>query len=138
MARSPGKTTFHQARGELRALADRYHDFQPGDRHTAVRPDRSLIKFHNLWTIEAARRLLVLFTHPFNRFDLPFTTLTGWVDCDRYHDNWIHFPAIGTIRISAAVLPKGTPIAPMHTDPSGKIGWHKRRAYRRRDPRAIT
>jgi hypothetical protein len=21
----------------------------------------------------------------------PFTTLTGWVDCDRYHDNWIHF-----------------------------------------------
>jgi hypothetical protein len=53
--------------------------------------DRFLIKFHNLWIIEAPDGYAVLFTHPFNRFDLPFTTLTGLVDCDRYHDNWIHF-----------------------------------------------
>jgi hypothetical protein len=24
---------------------------------------------------------------------MPFTTLTGLADFDRYHDNWIHFPA---------------------------------------------
>src|SRR5215475_8103617 len=55
--------------------------------------DRFLIKFHNLWTIEAPEGYAVLLTHPLNRVDLPFTTLTGIVDCDRYHDNWIHFPA---------------------------------------------
>jgi hypothetical protein len=55
--------------------------------------DRFLIKFHNLWTIEAPKGYSLLFTHPANRFDLPFTTLTGLVDCDLYHDNWIHFPA---------------------------------------------
>jgi len=52
-----------------------------------------------------------LFTHPFNRFDLPFTTLTGLVDCDRYHDNWIHFPAHWHDIDFSGVLPKGTPVA---------------------------
>lgn len=56
-------------------------------------PDRFPIKFHNLWTIEAPQGYSLLFTHPANRFDLPFTTLTGMVDCDRYRDAWIHFPA---------------------------------------------
>ena len=46
--------------------------------------DRFLIKFHNLWTIEAPEGYALLFTHPVNRFDLPFTTLSGLVDCDRY------------------------------------------------------
>jgi hypothetical protein len=73
--------------------------------------DRFLIKFHNLWTIEAPDGYAVLFTHPFNRFDLPFTTLTGMVDCDRYHDNWIHFPARWHDVNFTGLLPKGTPIA---------------------------
>ena len=53
----------------------------------------------------------MLFTHPANRFDLPFTTLTGLVDCDRYHDNWIHFPAHWHDANFSGVLPKGTPVA---------------------------
>jgi hypothetical protein len=73
--------------------------------------DRLLIKFHNLWTIEAPDGYALLFTHPFNRFDLPFTTLTGLVDCDRYHDNWIHFPAHWHDLKFSGVLPKGTPVA---------------------------
>jgi len=73
--------------------------------------DRFLIKFHNLWTIEAPEGYAVLFTHPVNRFDLPFTTLTGLVDCDRYHDNWIHFPARWNDPDFSGVLPKGTPVA---------------------------
>ena len=73
--------------------------------------DRFLIKFHNLWTIEAPEGYAVLFTHPANRFDLPFTTLTGLVDCDRYHDNWIHFPAHWHDASFSGVLPKGTPVA---------------------------
>jgi hypothetical protein len=73
--------------------------------------DRFLIKFHNLWTIEAPEGYALLFTHPFNRFDLPFTTLTGQVDCDRYHDNWIHFPAHWHDANFSGVLPRGTPVA---------------------------
>src|SRR6185312_13085264 len=74
-------------------------------------PDRFVIKFHNLWTIEAPDGYSVLFTHPFNRFDLPFTTLTGLVDCDRYHDAWIHFPALWRDSGFEGVRAKGTPIA---------------------------
>ena len=49
--------------------------------------------FTILWTIEAPEGYALLFTHPVNRFGLPFTPLTGLVDCDRYYDTWIHFPA---------------------------------------------
>jgi hypothetical protein len=73
--------------------------------------DRFLIKFHNLWTIEAPEGYALLFTHPANRFDLPFTTLTGLVDCDRYSDAWIHFPAHWHDAGFSGVLPKGTPVA---------------------------
>jgi hypothetical protein len=73
--------------------------------------DRFLIKFNNLWTIEAPDGYALFFTHPANRFDLPFTTLTGLVDCDRYHDNWIHFPAHWHDANFSGVLPRGTPIA---------------------------
>jgi hypothetical protein len=74
-------------------------------------PDRFLVKFHNLWTIEAPDGYSLLFTHPVNRFDLPFTTLTGLVDCDRYHDAWINFPAHWHDMDFNGVLPKGTPVA---------------------------
>jgi hypothetical protein len=73
--------------------------------------DQFLVKFHSLWTIEAPAGYAVLFTHPFNRFDLPFTTLTGLVDCDCYHDAWIHFPALWRDARFSGVLPRGTPIA---------------------------
>jgi hypothetical protein len=88
-----------------------YHDSSQVTGTPLFEPDRFLIKFHNLWTIEVPEGYSVLFTHPFNRFDLPFTTLTGWVDCDRYHDNWIHFPAHWHDTNFSGVLPKGTPIA---------------------------
>jgi hypothetical protein len=73
--------------------------------------DLFLVKFHNLWTIEAPDGYSLLFTHPVNRFDLPFTTLTGLVDCDHYHDAWIHFPARWNDANFNGVLPKGTPVA---------------------------
>lgn len=73
--------------------------------------DRFLIKFNNVWTIEAPPGYSLLFTHPFNRFDLPFTTLTGVVDCDLYRDAWIHFPAHWRDENFSGVLPKGTPVA---------------------------
>lgn len=73
--------------------------------------DRFVIKFHNLWTIETPPGYSLLVTHPVNRSDLPFTTLTGLIDTDRYTDNWVHFPAHWHDTGFSGVLPKGTPIA---------------------------
>jgi hypothetical protein len=73
--------------------------------------DRFIVKFHNLWCIEAPPGYSLLFTHPVNRSDLPFTTLTGLVDSDLYRDNWIHFPAHWHDVGFNGVLPKGTPVA---------------------------
>jgi hypothetical protein len=46
-----------------------------------------------------------------NRPDLPFVTLSGMVDSDRYRDNFINFPAYWRDRDFNGVLPKGTPLA---------------------------
>lgn len=88
--------------------------------------DRFVIKFHNLWTIEAPPGYSVLVTHPANRFDLPFTTITGWVDCDRYRDAWIHFPAVWRDDAFCGVLPRGTPVA--HCIPIRREAWTLRTA----------
>lgn len=88
-----------------------FHDASQLTGSPLFEPDRFAIKFHNLWTIEAPEGYALLFTHPLNRFDLPFTTLSGQVDCDSYRDSWIHFPAFWHDLDFEGVLPKGTPVA---------------------------
>src|ERR1700681_2229541 len=73
--------------------------------------DRFIIKFNNFWTIETPPGYSLLFTHPLNRIDLPFTTITGMVDTDLYIDALINFPAHWHNVDLERVLPKGTPIA---------------------------
>jgi hypothetical protein len=73
--------------------------------------DRILVKFNSFWTIELPPGYSLLITHPFNRVDLPFVTLTGLVDADRYRDNFINFPARWLDLNFNGVLPKGTPLA---------------------------
>src|SRR5262249_784850 len=73
--------------------------------------DRFVMKFNNFWTIEVPPGFSLLITHPINRHDLPFTTLTGLVDCDRYIDNFINFPARWSDPAFEGVLPRGTPFA---------------------------
>ncbi|HEX5263491.1 MAG TPA: hypothetical protein VFW13_08190 [Phenylobacterium sp.] len=86
--------------------------------------DRFLVKFNNLWTIETPPGYSLFFTHPVNRFDLPFTTLTGMVDCDLYRDAWINFPAHWHDTSFSGVLPRGTPIA--QCIPVKREGWSVR------------
>ena len=88
-----------------------FHDPSQAMGSPLFEPGRFIMKFHNLWTIEVPEGFSLLFTHPINRFDLPFTTLTGLVDCDRYQDSWIHFPAHWHDMNFSGVLPKGTPVA---------------------------
>jgi len=75
------------------------------------RDDTFVIKFNNFWTIETPPGYSLLITHPINRLDLPFTTLTGLIDTDLYKDNFINFPARWRDLSFRGVLPKGTPIA---------------------------
>jgi hypothetical protein len=73
--------------------------------------DRFIIKFNTFWTIEAPPGYSLLFTHPVNRTDLPFTTLTGLVDCDAFYHSSVSFPARWHDTSFNGVLPKGTPVA---------------------------
>jgi len=72
---------------------------------------RSVIKFINFWTLEVPEGWSILFTHPLNREDLPFRTLSGVVDCDHFAHGYVHFPAIWTDPAFRGVLPAGTPVA---------------------------
>jgi hypothetical protein len=73
--------------------------------------DEFIIKFNNFWTIALPPGYSLLVTHPFNRQDLPFVTLTGLVDADLYRDNFIQFPARWRDHAFNGVLAKGTPVA---------------------------
>lgn len=73
--------------------------------------DRLLVKFMSFWTLQAPPGWSILFTHPFCRPATPFQTLTGLVDCDRYADGYVHFPALWTDPGFSGVIPKGTPVA---------------------------
>jgi hypothetical protein len=73
--------------------------------------DQVLVKFNGFWAIELPPGYSLLVTHPINRPDLPFVTLTGLVDADRYRDNFINFPAHWRDPNFQGVLPKGTPLA---------------------------
>ena len=73
--------------------------------------DHFIIKFNNFWTIETPPGYSLLFTHPVNRIDLPFTTIAGLVDCDTFSDSLLNFPARWHNTGFNGVLPKGTPVA---------------------------
>ncbi|TCT09156.1 hypothetical protein EDC22_1072 [Tepidamorphus gemmatus] len=70
-----------------------------------------VVKFTNFWALEAPEGWSILFVHPLNREDLPFRTLAGLVDCDRFSDGFVHFPALWTDPGFEGVLPAGTPVA---------------------------
>jgi hypothetical protein len=72
--------------------------------------DRFIIKFNNFWLIEAPPGYSLLFTHPINRPELPFTALSGLVDCDTFNHTLVHFPVRWHDASFNGVLPKGTPI----------------------------
>lgn len=72
---------------------------------------RALIKFNSFWTIELPPGYSLFATHPVNRGDLPFRTLTGIVDADRFHAVAILFPAEWTDADFEGRLSAGTPVA---------------------------
>ncbi len=69
------------------------------------------VKFNAFWTIELEPGWALFATHPVNRHELPFRTVTGLVDSDRFHDVGIFFPAIWTDPDYSGTLVRGTPVA---------------------------
>ena len=65
-------------------------------------------KWHNQFNIKLPKDYSLLFLSPINRFDLPFLTITGIVDCDTWTGS-VHFPFF--IKNSfTGIIEKGTPI----------------------------
>ena len=85
-----------------------------GSPHFAA--DTFAVKFMTFWTITLPTGWGLLCTHPSNRDDLPFRTLTGFVHADNY-ENFIHFPALWTDASFSGTLPHGTPVAQCYPVP---------------------
>jgi hypothetical protein len=71
----------------------------------------SALKFNSFWTIELESGWSLFATHPVNRDDLPFRSLSGLVSSDRFTNAGINFPAVWLQADFHGVLPKGTPVA---------------------------
>lgn len=65
-------------------------------------------KFQNEWGIKTPKGYSVLFSHPLNRTDLPFITLSGVVETDTYNKP-VNFPFIIQSDFEG-VIEAGTPI----------------------------
>ncbi len=74
-------------------------------------PDALVVKFNSFWTIRLPAGWSLFCTHPVNRADLPFRTLSGLVDCDAFSESFVHFPAVWSDPDFCGVLPAGTPVA---------------------------
>jgi hypothetical protein len=68
-----------------------------------------IAKWHNEWQINTPKGYSLWATHPANRHDLPFHTLTGFVDTDKYNMG-IHFPFL-LKKGFEGIIPAGTPLA---------------------------
>ena len=111
MANSPGISLPEGFASEFSHSPIAFHDPSQIVGAPFLDEDRFIIKFNCFWNIEAPPGYSLLFTHPVNRADLPFTTLTGLVDCDTFHHSPLSFPARWHDVEFNGVLPKGTPVA---------------------------
>jgi hypothetical protein len=68
-------------------------------------------KWENSFQIKTPKGYSTLFTHPHNRFDLPFYTLSGIVDTDKYNLA-VHFPFFIKNNFTG-IIKAGTPVAQM-------------------------
>lgn len=70
----------------------------------------SVLKWEFPFSIETPTGYSVLFTHPLNRFDLPFRTLSGVVDTDDYKYP-VKFPfQLMDMDSDSLIIEKGTPL----------------------------
>lgn len=74
-------------------------------------PGGKVVKFNNLWRVNAPDGYSMLFTHPFNRLtEDRFHTFSGIIAVDEF-DGCINHPVNWTAGDWEGVIPKGTPVA---------------------------
>lgn len=71
--------------------------------------DPTLFRWHSDWQVITPDGYSLWVTHPANRHDLPFTTLTAFIDTDK-HPNRLLFPFFIKTGFEG-IIPAGTPIA---------------------------
>ena len=76
-----------------------------------VNQNHVALKAINFWAMRTEPGYATLFTHPLNRLDLPFRTLSGLVDTDNFDKLPIHFPMLWVDEDFEGTLPAGTPVA---------------------------
>lgn len=71
---------------------------------------KPIVKFSNPWIVRTPPGYSCLFTHPLNRFDLPFHILSGVIETDSHYLE-ANFPALCLLAPGQSVtLKRGTPI----------------------------
>jgi hypothetical protein len=88
---------------EMHSTAQIAEDFVPSNYYPIP------FKFMQMFGIKVPRGYSLWITHPVNRNDLPFLTLTGFVDADTYHEP-INFPFF-IQKDFVGIIKHGTPIA---------------------------
>lgn len=71
------------------------------------------IAWRQMWIPQLPKGYSMIYTHPFNRYDLPFLSLTGIIDNDTYYmENLANHPFF--VREDfVGIIPKGTPMFQM-------------------------
>lgn len=90
-------------------LISQHLNDQISDEQVPEQYDRTLYKFSNNWSIKTPSGYSTLFTHPLNRTDLPFYTMSGLVDTDSYYVP-VNFPFL-LKKDFEGIIEAGTPIA---------------------------
>lgn len=66
--------------------------------------------WHRHWAVKLPEGYSALVTHPLNRYDLPFVTLSGIVDFDQYHHTKTGNLPFYIYKDFQGIIPKGTPM----------------------------
>ena len=101
----PGVVAGHTGRSPIT-----YHHPNQLATSPLYREDQIALKFVCFWTIEIEEGYSLLYTHPFNRLDLPFRSFTGIVDNDKFSGEYVHFPAAWVNESFEGIIEKGTPV----------------------------
>jgi hypothetical protein len=69
--------------------------------------------WYSHWRVKLPKGYSLLITHPHNRLDLPFTTLTGFTDSDSYYHTPVGAIPFFVHRGFQGIIPAGTPMYQM-------------------------
>jgi hypothetical protein len=92
-----------------RTLVSEHGSMQYGDMVAPEGYEKNPYKWETDWIIKTPKKYSLLFIHPHYRFDLPFITLPGLVDTDKYGLP-LNLPFFLKEDFEG-LIPKGTPIA---------------------------